>query len=247
MRRTQALILASLFGLLAVTVHSVGVPQSNAKRVKLATLEWPPYTTQSLEGAGPITSLVRRTLISAGYTPKIEFYPWARVVRMASSGESEIEGYFPEYYAEDISNTFIFSEAIGGGWLIFVERKDKPIPWNTLGDLAPYTIGVVQDYVNTEDFDNAVASGVLRVEAVSTDSQNLRKLLAGRIDLAVIDELVFLHLLNTDASLSKGHQRLQINAHKLEYKQLYLCLRRTAENEKRMRSFNQALKQIRPK
>jgi hypothetical protein len=45
--------------------------------------------------------------------------------------------------------------------------------------------------VNTEEFDLLVASGKLRVELVADDAPKLRKVLAGRISLAVIDENVF--------------------------------------------------------
>ncbi|QGX38877.1 ABC transporter substrate-binding protein [Permianibacter aggregans] len=212
--------------------------------VRLNTLEWPPYTTEALPDRGHTTAVVEKVWQAAGFDPKIRFRPWSRTVREARTGQNQIEGYFPEYYAEALTANFLFSDPIGGGWLGLAEQTERPIRWQRLQDLKPYTIGVVTDYVNTRDFDAAVRDGWLRTDEASDDQKNLRKLLYGRLDLVVIDENVFAYLLSHDASLLPGRTLLQINPQKLEYKKLYLCLRKSAEAERKMASFNLMLRQL---
>ncbi len=59
----------------------------------LATGEWPPYTSEHLEGDGFFTELITASVHEMGMTPKYSFYPWARGEMKTLDGE--VFGTFP--------------------------------------------------------------------------------------------------------------------------------------------------------
>lgn len=224
----------------------LGSAQAEVKRVKLTSLEWPPYTGQALPEQGATAAVARAAFAAMGYELVIDFYPWSRALLLARKPDSDYVGYFPEYYAESLKADFILSAPIGHGPLGFVERTDDPQPWTQLTDLRHITIGTVQDYINTEEFDRLAAEGTLRVELANDDSANLRKVAGQRLRLAVIDRYVMDYLLEHDAGLADVHDLVQFNARMLEDKQLYICFRKDARGQAMARIFDEGLKRIDP-
>ena len=188
--------------------------------------------------------MAKAAFAAMGYRLEVDFYPWSRTVRLAKDTQGKYLGYFPEYYSADIAEEFIFSDPMGSGPLGFVESTQNPIEWRTLLDLSGYQIGVVQDYVNTTEFDRLVAEGQLQVHPVIADLLNVKKVAAGRIDLAVIDRHVLNYLLRSDPALGKVAHKVQFNRRTLEEKLLYLCFQNTPEGAELAEIFNQGLKKI---
>lgn len=222
----------------------LGPAAADERIVKLASLEWPPYTGQALPDQGALAAIARAAFAAEGYRLQIDFYPWSRALFLAQKPNSEYAGYFPEYAAESLRANYILSESLGSGPLGFAERKDAPVPWTRLDDLATTTIGVVQNYINTDEFDARSADGRLNVEAAATDAINLRKTANRRVTLAVIDQNVMAYLLTHQPELADVRDELQFNARKLEDKQLYICFRKGPEGERLARHFNAGLKKI---
>lgn len=216
--RVVAIYLLSSFGLVSPTVAA-------AEIIRLASLEWPPYTGAQLPDGGESTATLKAAFAAAGYQLEVDFLPWERALALAKAPNSGYAGYFPEYFSEAISTSFLFSVAIGYGPLGLAERRNQPLQWLQPADLQRYRIGTVQGYVNTQAFDQAVAAGLQPVETAGSDAQNLKKLAAGRIDAAIIDPHVMRHLLNHDASLASIKQLLAFNPRLLENKALYVCFR----------------------
>jgi len=52
------------------------------KVVRLATLEWAPYTSESARHDGATTEVVRRAFEAMGYQLEVVFYPWERAIKM---------------------------------------------------------------------------------------------------------------------------------------------------------------------
>ena len=211
--------------------------------VRLATLDWPPYNGARLPEQGINTAVVRAAFEAVGYRLEIGFYPWSRAVSLADSDPAYI-GYFPEYYADRLRHQYWLSDPAGNGPLGLAERKDHPIAWNTLDDLSRYRIGVVQDYVNTAEFDARVAQGVQRVDVAVSDALNLKKLAGGRFPLAIVDPRVFEYLIYHDPELRAVGNQLQMNPHLLDEKALYVCFRRSPDGEQAVKLFNEGLKKI---
>ncbi|MGL5993751.1 MAG: substrate-binding periplasmic protein, partial [Aeromonas sobria] len=47
-----------------------------AQPVRLTTLEWPPFTSQSLPDGGITGHIVKRAFAEAGLEVEFDFYPW---------------------------------------------------------------------------------------------------------------------------------------------------------------------------
>ncbi|MBU1564610.1 MAG: transporter substrate-binding domain-containing protein [Proteobacteria bacterium] len=228
------LLSLSLFVLLCF-VH--GTLQAGGS-VTLATLDWEPYIGEKLPDQGYVASLVRESYKATGYTTKIAFMPWARVVAMAKEGK--YDGYLPEYYAELLKAEFFLSEPFPGGPLGFFKKKADNISFKTLNDLKDYKIGVVRDYVNTEAFDKA---DFLQKEVANNDLTNLRKLVGSRLDLVVADKFVGTYLLKQDMPDKVGEIEFVTPA--LEEKSLYLCIsKKVPDAEAKIKAFNDGLKII---
>ncbi|WP_460031859.1 substrate-binding periplasmic protein [Megalodesulfovibrio paquesii] len=208
--------------------------------VRLASVEWPPYTSATLPGNGATATVLRKALEASGMELRIEFMPWARVLETVRKDASFV-GFFPEYLSADRLAEFVYSAPIGASELCFMERTGHPVPWETLEDLAGLSIGVVQGYVNAVRFDALVAAGQLRTEAVADDLTNIRKVLSGRLPLAVIDPLVLRHHLHTDPSLAPQAGKVRAQERILEHKTLHVCFRKGPEGETLRQAVDAAL------
>ncbi|NQD36444.1 transporter substrate-binding domain-containing protein [Permianibacter sp. IMCC34836] len=215
-----------------------------AEVIRLASLEWPPYTGEQLPDGGSTSAVLKAAFAAAGYQLEIDYLPWERTLALANSADSGYAGYFPEYFSSEISEHFLYSVPIGSGPLGLAQRRVKPLVWQQLTDLQPFTIGVVQGYVNTEEFDASVAAGLQRVQPAGSDAQNLKKLAAGRIDAAVIDYNVMRYLLRHDQSLTPVKQLLEFNPRLLEDKLLFVCFRLGPDAERLAKALAQGLEQI---
>lgn len=229
--------------LMAMIFCIAGSALAETKEIKLTSLEWPPYNGEKLPGQGFNTVVAKEAFKAMGYDLKVEFYSWSRAVDIARN-DPDYAGYFPEYYSQDVAGNFIFSDPVGEGPLGFIECVQKPVVWATLADLRKCTIGVVQDYVNTREFDEMVARKEIKVEAVAADANNLPKVANNRLDLAVIDRNVFEYLVKTDKLGIENRERLRFQDRILENKKLFVCFKKGSEGEKLAKIFNEGLKKI---
>lgn len=216
-------------------------PLTRADTIRLTSLEWPPYASSSLPSQGASIAVAQAAFEAMGHTLVVDFYPWSRAVALATNSD-EYLGYFPEYYYE--SEDFLFSEPMGTGPLGFVESKDNPISWSSLDDLTSVSIGVVQDYVNTEELDNMIASGELRAQTVTSDTQNILKVAGKRVDLAVIDSNVLDYLLANDPKAQKVDGQVQMNSKLLVEKELFVAFKNSADGQKWLEIFNEGVGKI---
>ncbi|GLQ31108.1 substrate-binding periplasmic protein [Litoribrevibacter albus] len=213
-----------------------------ADTIKLTSLEWPPYTSASMKEQGASVAVAKAAFKAMGHELVVEFYPWKRAVHLAKEGQ--FDGYFPEYYSEELKQDFVLSEPMGSGPLGFAELTSKPISWSTLEDLKKFKVGVVSGYVNTTDFDKMVAEKAIKASEASDDVKNLLKLSTGRTELAVVDQNVLSYLLASDPKLKAQAGKIQFNSTLLEDKQLYVCFKKGARGEKLAGILNEGLKKI---
>lgn len=214
---------------------------SVAETVKLTSLEWPPYSGQDLPNQGASIAVAKAAFDAMGHTLEVDFFPWSRAVALAKGDHSYV-GYFPEYLYE--SQDFVFSDPMGKGPLGFVEQSSNSIQWESLDDLKNYQIGVVQDYVNTAELDAMIASGEIDASSVTSDAQNVLKVAAGRVDLAVVDSNVLDFLLANDSRVSNVKGKVQMNDKLLVTKDLYIAFKNSPAGQKWKKVFDEGLKKI---
>lgn len=218
-----------------------GTAAAQDKTVFLASLDWPPYTMESLPH-GASEQVARKAFAAMGYTLVTEFFPWQRAVLMGRT-DHRFVGYYPEYQSTALKDC-VFSAPMGESPLGLLERKDAHLKGKSLDDLKGTPIGVVSGYVNTPEFDSRVQLGQQMVEATTDDTSNMRKVLGGRIPAAVIDKNVMDYLLATQPLL-KGHgDVLEFDPAPMAVKTLHVCFRNDEDGKKMAEIFNQGLRHI---
>lgn len=228
------------YGLMALVLTGVGATSAFAEPVvKLTTLDWCPYTCVTAPDGGFSTVIVKEAFKAAGYKAEIEFLPWQRAVAKAKDS-ADVAGYFPEYPAD--LDGFTLSPSIGTGPLGLIMRKGVQPPAPTADGIRSLKLGTVTGYINAAPVAAAIAAG-LKPEGVVDDATNIRKLAAGRIDAAEIDQFVFGHILKTDPKLADVKTEV-VFALPLEEKTLHVAFNQTDYGKKLGAAFAEGLAKL---
>jgi polar amino acid transport system substrate-binding protein len=193
------------------------------KTIKLATLDWPPYSGKSLKNGGFTTEIVSKAFALSGYQVEIHYMPWARVLSAVEKGH--YDAMFPAYESDERREKYLFSEAFAHSPLVLFQREGLNIQYSNLEDLTDHKIGIVRGYVNTQAFDEA---NFLNKKIANSDEQNIRKLLKNRIDLAIVDKY-FAYYLIEQKQLDREKKLTAITT-PVENKPLFLCVSKNIEN-----------------
>lgn len=197
------------------------IPQSQSnsqKTIRLVTLDWPPYIDRNVCGNGWVFQLTGALFSELGYRITIEFLPWARSVRMAELGQADI--LFPEYFIEVTApsdvipnsfrrNNLDLSTPYPGGLIGLISRNDFKSNYDgSFSSIQGARIGVVRGYQNTPEFDKHLDLGFFNAIEARDDAQNLKMLLAGRVDYIVADPNVANYLLAHDKGIEDNAIKL---------------------------------------
>jgi polar amino acid transport system substrate-binding protein len=155
--------------------------------VILATGDWAPYTSETMENYGAFTEIVSAVFKEMGVPVKYVFYPWKRAEDEVKAGN--VFAAFPYIETEDRLKEYDFSDPVfvSTGKFFYMPKKQKSeIAYDNLEDLQSYHVGGVLGYWYETPFKEAG----LQTEYVSSDEMNIQKLYLGRVDLAASEELV---------------------------------------------------------
>ncbi|QMU58835.1 MAG: transporter substrate-binding domain-containing protein [Boseongicola sp.] len=234
---------AVLQGLACALGVMVSIP-ANAENLTVATLEWPPYTSEILPKGGATTEVVRQAFAAVDADIDVAILPWKRAISTARDDE-EVVAYFPGYHCRHVEG-FVASDPIGNGPLGFAQNTSAPVVWNSIDDIGEQKlkVGTVLGYSNTDEFDEKAGTGWIRAITAPDDLTNLRKLARQRIDVAVIDKLVLSYLLATEPTLKDVAEEFEFNERPLEDKTLYVCFSVSENGEALRDKFNSGLASI---
>lgn len=220
---------------------------ADSTEIRLSTLEWPPYTSATLPDGGYATAVVRAAFAAESRTVDIRFYPWARALSLAESGQRD--GVFPEYYDPQQRPALLLSDPFPGGPAGLIKLSHRAISLNAppgagpadgFSQLAGLKIGLVRGYLNHPRLD---AEPGLRRDYARDDRQNLSKLLAGRVDLIFIDIKVADTLIRQH--FPDQQQRFEALQPPLLHPTLHLAVSRAATDaDDILQTFNQGLDKI---
>lgn len=216
------------------------------KVVRLASLEWLPYVGKELPQQGMSAWIAASALQKSGHQLKVEYFPWKRAMQLGGH-DTNYAGYFPAYYTKERAQECHFSQPMGSSTLGLAYLKSAPLEWKHITDLAlpaKQPIGVVFGYSNGAEFDGLVKFGRLKVDVANSDSQNLRKLLLGRLRAVVIDEAVLRYLLKTEVGLKPQASQIQFHPRALAALKLHVCFQRNAQGLEHKTVFDRALQEM---
>ena len=167
-------------------------PAFAGSKVTLGTSNWAPYFASNLKNNGPLAEIVTAAFKKSGYTVEIQFMDWNRAVALSEKGK--IDGLLGCYQSKERAEVLELSQAFGEATVVLFAKKGANISYSSLEDLKPYKIGTMRGNKVTEEFDSA---SYLKKEAVNNIELNIKKLLAGRIDLFTESKFVAQDVINS--------------------------------------------------
>lgn len=243
-RRTLVrLMLCTVLGILGATTQAADQnPAQPPATIRIATGEWPPYTSDKLNGHGIAGKLITEAFAAVGVTVTYVFYPWNRSLELARRGS--IEATATWFESPDRRADFLISDPLFDSNFLLYYRKQKPIDWHTVDDLKGLKIGATTGYFYGDAFARAEKTGSVTVLRASSDEINLKNLLLGRLDAFPLDQRVAEFMFANDLPADDA-ARITANATPVHSRPQHLLISRKAANgEALMRLFNQGLHAI---
>lgn len=152
---------------------------------------WPPFVDPDSPGQGISIEIVRAAFEVEGYDVKLEIMPWARAEEGVKIGQYDI---LPNvWYTDTRSEYLLYGDAYAANEVKFITLKGDSFNYNGLESLKGKTVGVVRDYGYGDEFSN---STLFTREESDEFIQNIDKLIAKRIDLALEDQIVGSSVMN---------------------------------------------------
>jgi polar amino acid transport system substrate-binding protein len=209
---------------------------ASAREIALAATEYPPYYGESMVQGGPVVELTLQVLRDAGYTPSVRFMPWVRALQWGEGGQ--VDGLIGVWHSSDREASFLYSHPLVDNRIVLCRLGDHgPARFSGFDALRPYTVGVVSGYADPPE----LAQAGVHTEAVVEDLQNLRKLVAGRIDLALIDSRVAKHLIEHDLD-ARGQAINCLEPAVQRHPQYLVISRRVPDAPRIIAAFNEKLR-----
>ena len=233
-------------------IYNQGAP----RKIKITTLDWPPYIGKNICSQGWVQQVTIAMLASQGYEITCTFYPWARTISVAETGNADI--LYPEYYIEPDAPSDIYkgtkrldhlvlSDKIPGGPIAFIKRAGEKDLFNgDMRNLKGVTIGVVRGYQNTPEFDRLMDINFFKTEEVTDDLTNVKMLIAGRVDMIIGDPAVIYYSIKHSTSAPEEKQRIldkiETVSPIIQYNHLYYAVSKKRPGwEKTLEMLNQTI------
>jgi len=186
-------------------------PCGNAEEiVRLTNGEWSPYMSKNLKHYGVFSHIVTEAFGLEGIKVNYRFFPWKRGYEIAKKGKFDGSiGWAPTRKREE---DFYFTNPVTHNKKVFFHLKNTPFKWNTIENLKGLKIGGTLGYTYGEEFDRAAKEGRIQVQYVPKETQNLKKLLKGRIDIFPVEieigyALIYSELFPKQAALLTHHPK----------------------------------------
>jgi len=153
--------------------------------VRLAAGEWKPYVSPSMSHYGNFSRIVTQAFALEGVDVEYGFFPWKRSILIAAQGAWD--GTLPWGFQKERIEYFYHSETVTKQKYFFFHLKSFKFDWNSYENLDGFIIGASSGYNYKNAFQRAEKEGEIKVVRVGTESQLIKLLLAGRIQLALIE------------------------------------------------------------
>ncbi|MCP8462989.1 transporter substrate-binding domain-containing protein [Pseudomonas sp. ZM23] len=221
--------------LLLLCFASLAAPRAD-DLLRVAADRWPPYADSRLPRGGVAVDLVRAALERAGYPSEYVEVPWPRVLHGVRGGEYDV--VVDAWYSPDRETFGEFSEAYLSNRVRLLKRRGSPITFAHLADLYTYRIAVVRGYSYSTEFDGD--THLQRVPVLSF-ANAARMLQAGRVDLAVEDEITARH--QFAGELAEARNELEFLPLPLAERGLHILVsRRNPQHGQIVEAFNKAIR-----
>lgn len=215
--------------------------------IRLSSGEWKPYISTELKYNGVVSRIVTEAFSLEGVMVEYECFPWARAYEHAKHGVSD--GSFAWSKKAGREAFFWFSnDVLTTGRTVFFHLKEFQLDWEykkqNFESLRGIKIGGIIGYRYKNAFEVAEESGKIWVERVPNGEINFRKLLAGRINIAINEETVGHDILANNFEIEQ-RKLITTSPMALTRTDYYLILSKKLKRNKRLMAlFNKGLKRL---
>ncbi|WP_347506108.1 substrate-binding periplasmic protein [Pseudomonas anguilliseptica] len=164
-----------------------------AQTLKAVGDPWPPFLDPNHPHKGVATEIAQAAFATQGYTVELNFVPWQRAIDGVTEGEFDI--LIGTWKTAEREGFLHFSKPYAANDLKLIKRKGDDFQFTDLDSLSGKTIGTVRGYGYGDAFEKA--SNFNREEAANL-MPSVQKLVNGRIDLTLEDELVARSLISKE-------------------------------------------------
>jgi len=176
MKKLMSVCLLFFFSLLSVNANET---------VRLSVGEWAPYTSTDAKKGQLAQNIVSAAFKVENIDVVYEFNGWEKTYQDAIDAKSE--GTVPWSRTKERLNDFYYSKMpIAKSKTVFFSLKKSSFDWSNYDDLKKYKIGEVKGFKSAKFL---IDKG-LNVSLVETETQNMKKLLSGEIDITTSSYLV---------------------------------------------------------
>ena len=202
MKHTGILVFLCLLAALAFSPLTL---QAQQQVVTISSDPWKPWVmgTEGQAATGGLGVEVAVELFKRLKLPiDIQIYPYQRCLNQMKTGERDV--LLMAKKTPEREKYMLYSDvaAVDPQVLIYSVEKMSSFDWKTWEDLKPYSFGIVRGF-NYGGFTEAVEKHKIRAEAVSEDVQNIKKLMAGRIDFIIINISTARYYMDQDPEIRK--------------------------------------------
>ena len=174
-----------ILSIMLILLIPILVGGEETRTIVAAGDSWPPFVDPHHPKEGLSLEIIRAAFQTQGYEVRYKIVPWARAEAAVKSGEYDI---LPDvWFTESRKKDLIFSVPYAKNIIRFITLKDDPFEYDSINSLQGKTVGTIRGYTYSEEFSTAT---LFTKEEVTDFLQNMKKLLAKRIDLTLEDEIV---------------------------------------------------------
>jgi len=192
--------------------------------VNLVADEYAPTESETLPEGGVLTQIVRDSFKIGGVEAVIRFLPNNRVITGVMKGVYDAS--FGWAHSAERDQKLLFSHTqIYSFRIVFFQRAGETYAWKNLADLKGYRIGTTLGNYYSDEFAALQKSNDIQVEEAGSDLANMKKLLAGRIDLFPMDEESGRFLLRRNFS-TEEQAKISLQTQAISDVPVYVVMRR---------------------
>jgi ABC-type amino acid transport substrate-binding protein len=190
--------------------------------------------------AGILPAIFARLEKDTGDTYELRLLPWKRALKNAQNSYGGITNISRNKAREKL---YDFSQPIYDDDISLVVLKGHEFDFKSLKDLQGKKLGGLSGASYGEDVDQAISNGELDVERENGEQSRLLKLLAGRIDVAIIGNGIagLEVILASDPRLKASRSQFVLLPKPLVRDPLYLAFSKAMNMKPALERFNKAL------
>jgi len=227
-----------VFFMIFILVFCPHLDAAEYKVLKSASDPWPPFIDPQNPKEGLSLEVARAAYNTQGYDVKHDYQPWARAMKDLKAGKIDI--IVNTWMTEERKAFLMYSDHYTVNEVKFIKLKNDNFEYNGMKSLTGKNVGIIRGYGYGDEFTNATN---FKKQEVSNLLINVNKLIAGRINLTLEDEIVARVIIaQKDSQLL---EKISFTENSLSKKYMYITSGLANPNHKKyIEAFNKGLKII---